>query len=579
MGIEFKVPPRYSRWMRFPFPIVAVFLALADCAAARPSVLWGERGESHDPAGLLPDFSFAGYERGEKPIPERAAEVSVKDFGALGDGKADDTAAFQRAVKEAAGKCIGIPAGRYILSDVIEVGTSDTVLKGAGTGKTTLVFTKGLETLRPKAAETGGGKPTTAWSWSGGLVWFKGANPVGAVLATVAAPGAKRGATSVPVEDVAKLAVGQEVAIEVKDDSAGSLVKHIFRDNPEDSAKLTGKLAYRYAARIREIRGKDVVLDRPLRFDLRPEWTASLRGFSPKLQHSGIEDLTFDFPRQPYRGHWEEDGFNAVQFDNLAHCWARRLVIHNADSGIYAKGFFCTVSDVNFTANRKPEAKGHTGHHGIQAEGVDNLVTRFQFKTRYFHELTVAHSLGNVFSDGGGDYLTLDHHKAGPYENLFTNLDTGASGAEAWNSGGPPGVGRHSAAGATFWNIRGKKDIGLPPAGWGPPGLVFIGIKGAARKPDRSEGWHYETISSATLKPPNLHLAQVERRLASGGASSATVQRWTNAAGQAFDAKFGGLSGASVTFILPDGRRVPYPVASLSAESRALVAKLAATKR
>jgi hypothetical protein len=565
--------------MRFLCVIASALLApVMGAAGAQPSVLWGERGEKYDPAGLLPDFSFAGYERGEKAIPERAAEVSVKDFGALGDGKADETAAFQRALKEAAGKCIGIPAGRYILSDVIEIGTADTVLKGAGSDKTTLVFTKALQTLRPTAAETGDGKATTGWSWNGGLVWFKGANPVGGVLAQVATSGAKRGAVSVPVVDASKLSIGQEVAIEVKDDTAGTLVNYVFRDNPEDAAKLTGKLTYRYAARIREIKDRNVVLDRPLRFDLRAEWSASLRSFAPKLQHSGIEDLTFEFPRQPYRGHWEEDGFNAIQFENCAHCWARRLVIHNADSGIYTKGYFCTVSDVLFTANRRPEPKGRTGHHGIEVDGVDNLITRFHFKTRYFHELTVAHSIGNVLSDGRGDFLTLDHHKGGPYENLFTNLDTGSSGAEAWNSGGPPGVGRHSAAGDTFWNIRGKKDTGLPPAGWGPPGLVFIGIKGAVRRPDRSTGWHYEAISAASITPPDLHVAQLERRLAASGGNAAAMQRWTNLAGQAFDAKFGGLSGANVTFILPDGRRVPYPVASLSAESRALATKLAGTK-
>lgn len=567
-----------SSLMQLPPAMLVALLALAVGApAAQTSVLWGERGEKYDPTSVLPDFSFAGYERGEKPIPERAAEVSVKNFGALGDGKTDDTAAFQRALKEAAGKVIGIPTGRYVLSDVIEINTADTVLKGAGSDKTTLVFTKGLQMIRPTASETGGGKATTAWSWSGGLVWFKGANPIGAVLTQVVAPGAKRGATGIPVADTSKLSVGQEVTIEVKDDPAGSFVGYIFRGSPEDAAKLVGKHGYRYAARIREIKDKTVVVDRPLRFDLRPEWSAALRSFEPKLQHSGIEDLTFEFPRQPYRGHWEEDGFNAIQFEHCAHSWARRLVIHNCDSGVFTKAYFCTVSDVLFTANRRPEPKGRTGHHGIEADGVDNLITRFQFKTRFFHELTVSHSIGNVLSEGGGELLTLDHHKAGPYENLFTNLDTGAGGPEVWASGGPPGVGRHSAAGETFWNIRGKKETGLPPPGWGPPGIVFVGLKGIVQKSDRPAGWHYEPIGASSLNPPNLHLAQLERRLADNAAKegAAAQQRWTTTAGQAFNAKFGGLSGANVIFILPDGRRVPYPIASLSPESRALVTKLA----
>jgi hypothetical protein len=565
----------------------AVMCAIAGVAsAAQPSALWGEKGEKYDPAGLLPDFSFAGYERGEKPIPERAPEVSVKDFGATGDGKTDDTAAFQRAVRDGAGKVIGIPAGRYILSDVLEISTAGTVLKGAGTDKTTLAFTRGLQAIRPTAAETGDGKPTTAWSWSGGLVWFKGASVTGSELSTVAAPGARRGDTSVPVTDPSKIKPGDEVMISVKDDTSGSFVNYIFRGKPQDAQKLTGKLGYRYAARVREVKGSSVVLDRPLRFDLKPEWSASLRRFQPSLQQAGIEDLAFDFPRAPYRGHWEEDGFNAVQFENCAHCWARRIAIRNCDSGVFTKGWFCTVSDLVFTATRAAQPKGQTGHHGLQIEGADNLVTRFDFKTRFFHELTVAHSIGNVLSDGEGKFLTLDHHKAGPYENLFTSLDTGDTGREAWNSGGPPGVGQHSAAGATFWGIRGKRDIGVPPADWGPPGLVFVGVRGFVAKPYRPAGCHYEGIGA--INPPNLHLAQLARRL--GGAASpaaaaagtappqSELARWTTANGQAFSARFARLEGADAIFILPDGRSAPYPYASLSAKSRAAVAKLAARR-
>ncbi|MBI5684575.1 MAG: hypothetical protein HZC54_05815 [Verrucomicrobia bacterium] len=560
-----------------PFAVAVALLAVAALSqAAQFSELWGQHGEKYNPAGVLPDFSFAGYERGEKAIPERAAEVSVKSFGAVGDGKSNDTAAFKRAIEEAAGKVIGIPAGRYVLSDVLEIGSSGTVLKGAGADKTVLVFVKSLQELRPTSAETGSGKPTTAWSWSGGLVWFKGRNPVGRVLTEVEAPGAKRGDTSVPVADASQFKAGQDVAVSVKDDSEGSFVKYIFRDRPEDAKKLVGRHGYRYAARIREVKEKAVVLDRSLRFDLRPEWSASLCAFAPDLQQSGIEDLTFEFPRQPYRAHWEEDGYNAIQFDNCAHCWARRLVIHNSDSGIYLKGFFCTVSDVVFTANRRALSKGETGHHGIEADGVDNLVTRFQFKTRFFHEITVSHALGNVISDGSGVLLTLDHHKGAPYENLFTNLDTGEGGPEIWKSGGPPGVGLHCAAGATFWNIRGKRESGLPPAGWGPSGLVFVGLKGVLRKSEQRTGWHYEPIQPGALSPPNLHLAQLARRLATNGVGTAPAsQRWTTITGQAFEAKFGGISGANVIFILPDGRRAFYPLASLSVESRAAVNKLA----
>ena len=50
---------------------------------AETSRLWGLTGERWEADGRLPDYSYAGYHRGERPLPERRADVSVKDFGAF----------------------------------------------------------------------------------------------------------------------------------------------------------------------------------------------------------------------------------------------------------------------------------------------------------------------------------------------------------------------------------------------------------------------------------------------------------------------------------------------------------------
>ena len=47
--------------------------------------------------------------------------VSVKDFGATGDGSTDDTAAIQAALTAGTGKSVFIPAGTYITSSVLSV--------------------------------------------------------------------------------------------------------------------------------------------------------------------------------------------------------------------------------------------------------------------------------------------------------------------------------------------------------------------------------------------------------------------------------------------------------------------------
>ena len=58
-------------------------------AKAETSELWGAAGEKWTPESRLPDFSFAGYRRGEEPFRIPKAQVSVATFGAKGDGKTD----------------------------------------------------------------------------------------------------------------------------------------------------------------------------------------------------------------------------------------------------------------------------------------------------------------------------------------------------------------------------------------------------------------------------------------------------------------------------------------------------------
>jgi hypothetical protein len=67
------------------------------------SRLWGVDGELWDPAGRLPDFSFAGYHQGKRKIPDVPTVANVREFGAAGDGRQDDTGAFVRAIEKTAG--------------------------------------------------------------------------------------------------------------------------------------------------------------------------------------------------------------------------------------------------------------------------------------------------------------------------------------------------------------------------------------------------------------------------------------------------------------------------------------------
>jgi len=63
--------------------------------------------------------------------------VSVKDFGAIGDGVADDTTAIQAAINASVNKKVYIPAGIYKISSTITIPNNRSIVgDGMGFGPT-----------------------------------------------------------------------------------------------------------------------------------------------------------------------------------------------------------------------------------------------------------------------------------------------------------------------------------------------------------------------------------------------------------------------------------------------------------
>jgi hypothetical protein len=505
-------------------PLVSIlvclfFAAKLPVAAIVTSQLWGVRGESWQAGGRLPDFSYAGYHRGEEapPIVEQAA--NVKDFGAVGDGNADDTCAIQAAIDATARGAIYFPEGRYRVTDFIHIKKSGIVLRGAGPLKSVLEFPRGLDEIHPKTGRTATGSPASGYSFDGAFVTIKGSykvRPLTPIMATAA-----RGATTVEVDSTDMLAVGQTVLVAVREDTKQSLKMYLYNGDAGDIAR--GKpFETRMVMRVAALDGKRVTFDRPLRVETRPEWRPEIRSFEPTVTESGIEELGFVFPATTYRGHFKENGANAIELSGVYHCWVRNVVIHNADLGINLKGCHNTIDGVVITASAEramaagTRDAGCAGHHAIQCKAAeDNLITRFDLQTHFIHDLSVEHASGNVFASGRGADLSFDHHKDTPYENLFTDIDVGA-GKRVWVSGGGPSLGRHAAGWATFWCIRASNAFELPPAGWGVPTMNLVALA-AGPKPGTAvgEGIWWETFPPEQLQPASLHAAQLAFRLTS----------------------------------------------------------------
>ncbi|MFA6961744.1 MAG: glycosyl hydrolase family 28-related protein [Opitutaceae bacterium] len=476
------------------------------------SQLWGRDGELWFPAGRLPDFSYAGYHSGEQPIPDYPPTTSVVAFGARGDDDVDDTAAFQAALAETVSGAVIVPPGRYIISDILSITKPGVVLRGAGAENTTLYFPKPLEAIKPDSGATTSGRPTSNYSWSGGLVRLEG--KLGSIPLTFITEPAERGDQVITVEKPQSLAVGQWIEVSMTDTKDNTLAIHLYSGDAGDISNLKGSTKTSLVTRITEIKDNRIQLERRLRFDVRPEWKPVVRTFRPTVQDSGVEDLTFEFPVTPYGGHFTEQGFNPVAFVNVANCWARRLKFINPDSGPMVSGVFNTVSDVVYESSRAPDKEGQQGHHGIYMGGIgDHLFTRFDIRMKFVHDISVSHAAGVVVSKGKGVDLCFDHHKRAPYEILFTDIDLGL-GTRPWKCGGGVGLGKNAGARVTFWNLHAVGPLPEPPKDFAPLSINLVGVNvGSSAVVDPAGMWR-EILSTEELRPADLYESQLARRLA-----------------------------------------------------------------
>ena len=87
---------------------------------------------------VMVEYTPAGTGAVSSTVQTKLREsVSVKDFGAVGDGVTDDTAAIQAAITAGAGKSVFFPSGKYKITATLNITLSSTVLIGDSAGSGT----------------------------------------------------------------------------------------------------------------------------------------------------------------------------------------------------------------------------------------------------------------------------------------------------------------------------------------------------------------------------------------------------------------------------------------------------------
>ncbi|BCM68383.1 MULTISPECIES: glycoside hydrolase family 55 protein [Streptomyces] len=519
-------------------------------AAGHPEVptLWKEFVRSPLTHPQIPCVGRAGYRGGASRFPRPRTVTDVTDHGAVPDGVTDCAPAINRAIVaagRAGGGTVTIPPGTYRVDDVLRIGDSNVVLRGAGSGRTTLYATKNLtELIGVYGSRYGGDK--SSWSWAGGLIWMAPRARWDSLTAAVRARAwpfegwtgnrrdewetltpvapARQGSWTVTVADPSALHPGRLVLLRLRDDEDHTLLQHMAGGGPgpaayawDDKTKLTSYVPYEWPVRVHRVHGTRVTLERPLPLDLRPEWDPRLTTHVPELTGSGVEGLTLEAVETPQSPHLLDKGYNGVVLQCAYDCWVDDVTVRHVDNGFgLVAASACTL--------RRTRVAGRGAHHPYFCrEGShDNLIEDFTIEQRtvpapagtQLHGINVEGlSSYNVWSRGDMRMGTFDSHRGLPFANVRTDITVDNNGRH----GGDAVAGPLFGARFTHWNIRvtnGRAGLmkidGLAPYS-ATVGLNEVREFGQTDVPDFAGDLHsrlelYGTTD--TVRPRNLYEAQ-----------------------------------------------------------------------
>ncbi|MEV7346103.1 glycosyl hydrolase family 28-related protein [Streptomyces sp. NPDC093544] len=510
--------------------------------------LWREFTRTPFTHPQIPYIGLAGYRAGTARFPRRRVVADVRDYGAVADGVTDSAPAINRAVAaagRAGGGTVLIPPGTFRIDDLIRIGYSNVVLRGAGSDVTKLYAAKNLtELIGVYGSRYGGDK--SSWSWAGGLVWLCPTDRFTTLTTAIKAKAwpfegwtgnkrdewetlttlapARQGARSVRVADAGKLKPGQLVLLRLADDADHTLLEHMSGGGPgteayvwDDKTKLTSYVPYEWPVRITRVQGKKVTLERPLPLDIRSEWDPRLTTLVEPLTGSGVEGLTLEAVETPQSLHLLDKGYNGVTFQCAYDCWADDVVVRHVDNGFgLVAASACTL--------RGTRVAGRGAHHPYFCrEGShDNLIEDFTVEQRtvpapagtQLHGINVEGlSSYNVWSRGDMKMGTFDSHRGLPFANVRTDITIDNTGQH----GGDYSAGPLFGARFTHWNVRVTNSrAGLMKIDGLAPYSATVGINevtefGQIDVPDFTGDLHARVELYGTtdvVRPRNLYEAQ-----------------------------------------------------------------------
>lgn len=502
---------------RFAFTFTALFLPLVVQVHSADSALWKDYLDSK--AGkstpVLPDFSYAGYAHGDKPLPKIAGPVfRVEDYGAKANDEVNDSEAIQKAVDACAaagGGVVLFSKGVYLINEDLDTATkprilvsnSGVVFRGAGKDAqgTVLYSPKEMQPENPQNMWTG--RPPIAargFSYGGKKAKIKKSAPMNSF--------------EIALNEDHTFSVGDRLMIRMiqKGEAAAAMIAPRVWEE-----RWKAGVYVREFHEIAEVRGAVVRLAEPLMIPIGDPtaWDAQEVKF---ISNVGFENLRF---RGAWKGKfvhhrsWLDDsGWRGLQMVGVENSWIDQCVFEDMNWALHVQ--LCrqvTVQNVDII--------GTPAHFGMQVSSTYGILGYrvLDLAGEHHGPSLQSGSCATVYREcTWRDNGSFDSHANNPYATLH---DQNTGGLDLSGVGGEQGNFPHHLHGLVLWNLKvpvsPRDAVDFWSAGKGGYPRTFsqvliAGQHGAEVSYEADSVFKNESPGEP-VNPPSLYLAQLKHRL------------------------------------------------------------------
>jgi len=369
----------------------------------------------------LPDFSYVGYENGEKPIPTVDYKIfNVLDFGAVADDEKSDKQAIQRCIDAAVANGSGIvyfPKGLYRVN---EQGESETPIVIAGTRIVLRGETGAVLFMKEKMTAL---EPDKMWT-TPYLFQFKKkikrSQPV-KVLADAAV-----GSFTLTVDNANGIAAGGWIELNLQNNNPERVAKELspYPVNPTWTEIIQKGVIVKVFHRVKNVNAGTITLDDPIMYPVVASEGWKVSRWEPATE-CGVENLHFkgNFTDKfvHHRSAVDDGGWSILQISGKANGWLKD----------------CTFESVSNAARIQQSANysvlncriiGNAGHAAISSEGSSRvLIAKCEDKASQWHTFGVGKPSMNtvIWRCTSTPTTSFESHATQPRNTLIDNQTGG----------------------------------------------------------------------------------------------------------------------------------------------------------